>query len=435
MKHFIYLMTIVYLISCAGAGDKDAISQYPLLISDTLKKASCVSLIKDENSRLIISWAETDPESRQRHFYMAGFDESTGAFLPRLPIPVEQNVALHEEGMPKLAIKGDGTIIAVYETTTPSEKNKFAGDIKFIVSSDKGMTWTRPAYLHHDTTVGKSHSFAAITTLADGEIGACWLDASISNGKGRPVTFAKTNAANIFNDERIIDSMACECCRIGIHSASNGRVAVVFRDIIRDSIRDLSVATSTDNGQNFTPARSFSGDGWVIDGCPHNGPSVCLDEKNTYVAWFTGAERKGVYSGELDDNMQIVNKRLLSTKGRFIQICQLSHGSYVLAFNETRVDGNLNYNRIVLNKVTNGKAFSFEMDGPRSLATYPVVKALSPDKVVAAWCQDDKIYYKVVDVHLITRPVPEVQPAMNRWTSHTDGIKTINQKDRLCGRQ
>lgn len=432
MKQIISIIAIIFLISCSSIVNKDHTGA--LIISDTLKKASCVSLTNDAQNNLFISWAETDPGNQQKHFYMAAFDKSTGGFLPGLAIPVEQNVALHEEGMPKLAIKSDGTMIVVYETANPTEKNKFAGNIKFVVSSDKGRSWTRPEYLHQDTTTGKSHSFAAITRLADGEIGACWLDASVTrNGRGRPVKFAKTSAANIFTSERIIDSVACECCRLGINSASNGGVAIAFRDIIRDSIRDLSVITSKDNGQNFTDARSFSTDGWVIDGCPHNGPSVCLDEQNTYVAWFTGSERKGVYFGELNDQMQLIRKRLVSAQGRFIQLCQLLNGTCVLAFNESRVDASIHYNKIILNKIVNGQVFSLEIDGPKSSAGYPVVKALSLDQVMVAWSQDDKIYYTVVDVNLINEPVSEPQPFSNLLTSGSAAIKTSGQEHSACG--
>jgi len=434
MKPYIFFVIIVILASCHSCNNREHASSQILLISDSLNKASCVSFTSDENNRLVVSWTEIEAENEQKHFYMAFFDELTETLLPRIAIPIEQNAALHEEGMPKLAIKNDGTIIAVYETSAPSEKNRFAGDIKYIISPDKGKSWTAPAYLHQDTTADKSHSFAAITRLADGEIGACWLDASVSKtGKGRPVKFAKTGVANKFGNEQVIDPVACECCRIGISSHPNGRVAIAFRDIINDSIRDLSVAASTNNGQSFSGAVPFSGDGWVIDGCPHNGPSVSLDNKNIYVAWFTGGSGKGVYYGILDDKLQLLNKRLVSGNGRFIQLCSLAEDTRLLVYNESRSEGDRHYNRIVLNKITNGQTYSFEIDGPKSLATYPVIKALSAAKVIVAWSQDDKIYCRVVDVNLINQPVRRVQPAASILTSHPAAIKTVNQKDPVCG--
>ncbi|WP_114791426.1 YHS domain-containing protein [Niabella yanshanensis] len=434
MKLYIFLIVMVFLLSCGTENNKGNTSQQALSISDSLNLAGCVSLTSDENNHLVISWTETETESKKKHFYMATFDELTKAFLTRVSIPVEQNVALHEEGMPKIAIKGDGTIIAVYETSTPSEKNKFAGDVRYIVSMDKGKTWTLPRYLHQDTVAGKSHSFATITRLGDGEIGACWLDASLSKiSKGRPVKFAKTSAANAFGNEQLVDSVACECCRIAIGGHPDGRLAIAFRDIINDSIRDLSIITSNDNGKNFSGAIPFSNDGWVIDGCPHNGPSVSIGEKNIYVTWFTGGTQKGVYYGKLGDQMQLSYKRLMSAQGRFIQLCQLPDDSSVVTFNEARVEGDLHYNRIMLHKMTKGKAYSFEIDGRRSLATYPVVKALSADKVMVAWSQDDKIYYQVVDVSAIKQPVPDVQPAAGVILSNPATIKTSNPTDPVCG--
>ena len=408
--------------------------QQAVLLSDTASEASCVFLAEDEKNLPVISWCETDRTNDRKSFYMATFDKNTGRFLPRVTIPIEQNASFHEEGMPKIAVKANGTIVAVYETAVPSDSNRFAGFVHYIVSTDKGKTWTEPACVHSDIAAGKSHSFASITRLSDGEIGACWLDESFNRSAGgRPVVFAKTNGQNKFGNQLILDSVACQCCRIAINSDTGGRITVAFRDIIDDSIRDMSVCSSEDKGRTFTRAVSFSKDEWVINGCPHNGPSVASAGNNTYAAWFTGGPHKGVYYCEMNERKEMLSKQLVSNHGRFIQLCLMPDGSRVLAYNENVEAGGKVYSKIVLNKIANNKTYSSDLSTGNSMASYPVIRSFGPDKVIVAWADNQKIYYAIKDLAGINREVQQL--AMNAPVRMQDlsYIKLSNSKDPVCG--
>jgi Uncharacterized conserved protein len=403
MKNYLICLVII-AASCTSPINHKTTGA--ICISDSTRHASCVYLTTDEKDQPIVSWCETNPDSKQKSFYMAWLDEKSGRFSSKIAIPIEQNASLHEEGMPKIAVKNNGAIIAVYETSTPSDYNRFAGSIRYIVSTNKGKSWTNPVYLHADTTPGKSHSFTALARLGDGEIGACWLDAK-PNKKihGRPVRFAKTSGGNSFVNEMVIDSIACECCRIAISGSKNGRVSIVFRDIINDSIRDMSIVTSEDNGNTFSLAVPYSKDGWVINGCPHNGPALAITDNKMYTTWFTGGSQKGVYYCELNTHLKPANRLLVSNQARFIQLCVLEEGSRILAYDEKRKVGDKTFNKIVLNRLIDDRAYAGEIASSGSMASYPVVKAFGKDKVVVAWSQDEKIYYSVVDVESINKPV------------------------------
>lgn len=426
----VFIVGLVVLSACNSVS-----KEKPVLVSDSTKEADCVFLTSDEKDQPVISWCEADGKTDKKNFYMAWFDESSGSFSSRIPVPIEQNANFHEEGMPKLAIKGDGTIIAVYETSAPTDSNKYAGFVHYIVSADKGKTWTTPVCLHADTVAGKSHSFAAITRLSDGEIGACWLDESFDRrAGGRPVKFAKTNHDNRFENELIIDSVACQCCRIAMSSSAGGKLTVAFRDIIKDSIRDMSVSSSNDNGKSFSPAMPFSKDGWVINGCPHNGPSVATSDKNIYAAWFTGGPQKGVYYCEMNDNKETVIKQLVSDHGRFIQLCLLSDGTRVLAYNENVQEGDKTYNRIVLNKIEHDKIFaSGDISAERSMASYPVIRAFEPGKIIVAWTSNEKIYYTIKSISSINTPIQRSTANVATAENDLSRIKLASSKDLVCG--
>ncbi|HEY8387739.1 MAG TPA: sialidase family protein [Parasegetibacter sp.] len=328
---------------------------------------------------------------------MSVLDKRNNQFSDRIKIPIEQNVNLHEEGMPKLAFKSDGTIIAIYEIQLKSEINKFASGIRYIVSKNKGISWTEPAFLHSDTSHDNSHSFAAATRLADGEIGVAWLDQSFNPlAGGRPVMFAKTDRNNIFHNEQVVDSIACECCRIAL-SSKGERVAIAFRDIINESVRDIAISCSNDTGKTFTPAVSFSNDNWAIEGCPHNGPSLALSGNATYAAWFTGSLNPGVYYGELNEKQEIIHKELLSSKGRFVQICLLNDGSRVLVYNEL----NQGKGKLKLTKIQKRKSFVTDLNLKESSVSYPVITSFNDNKLAIAWTSEEKVYYSVVDASKI----------------------------------
>jgi YHS domain-containing protein len=436
MKQLTIIILIISILSaCADKGaKKDQTVLSPVLLSDSTGIATCVLLASDEKDKPVITWCETDKNSSGKRFYMAFLDEATGSFSDRITIPIEQNTNFHEEGMPKIAVKNDGTIIAVYETSAPVEKNNFAGFVHYIVSTDKGKTWSPPVSLSADTAAGTSHSFAAVTRLGDGEIGACWLDESFDkNMTGRPVKFSKTNHENRFTNEMVIDSIACQCCRIAMSSSAEGKIYVAYRDIINDSIRDMSISTSIDNGRNFTAPVPFSNDGWIINGCPHNGPSIAVTSYAAYAAWFTGGRQRGVYYCELNDKNEAINKQLVSDQGRFIQLCLLQNGSRVLAYNENVQEGEQVYSKIILNRIEQQKAFGKEINTGKTMVSYPVVKSFGNNSILVAWKSNDKVYYVVTNADDITDEVQQSSNAEMPVTVNYSHIKLTGSTDLVCG--
>src|SRR5690606_18828615 len=104
----------------------------PKLLSDTQNKASCVFLTTDEKDHPAISWTETD-RAGNKHFYFSYWNMESRTFAPPRAIPIEQHASIHEEGMPKIAIRGDGTVFATYETNVPSAKSRFGlSDIRYV---------------------------------------------------------------------------------------------------------------------------------------------------------------------------------------------------------------------------------------------------------------------------------------------------------------
>lgn len=430
-------MAICLLQSCKGTGDKkEKAGAEPVLLSSLSNKASCVFLAADEKNKPVISWVETDPAGKT-HFFFARMDTATGRFLTPEPIPIEEHANIHEEGMPKIAVKGDGTLLAIYETSTPVEGSRWGlGDIRYIQSSDQGKTWTSPRSVSPDIKEGLSASFSDLIRLGDGEIGISWL--GTNPGKqdrmARPVLFAKTNGKEGFGKEILITPQACQCCRTALGSDKDGEISLAFRDLLPGEVRDISVSTSSDDGVTFSNAVSFSGDDWVVDGCPHNGPSVSVREGKTYTAWFTGGDRGGVYYAELDSIKKMTFRKYISPDGRFVQLCLMPDGSRIVVYNADDRKGDSIYSKIMVNKVDDSGFFSEKItpDDCRE-ASYPVVRPAGNDKAVVAWSGMGRVYYRLINTHNIIKPAERFEPV--KWEPG-EGLpfsRLSSNVDPVCG--
>lgn len=374
--------------------------EQPIQVSSMEHQSSCVYFSEDEKHLPIMSWVEVDTLG-EKQFYFARFDQESQTFDSKKQIPIEQNASIHEEGMPKLTVKGDGSFFAMYETSTPVEGSKWGlGALRYIRSFDHGKTWTKPkSVAAADLAKGQSSSFANVVRLADGEIGITWLgttDPDLQEKyKGRPIKFTKTEG-NALKEPQLIDPEGCECCRTALSSSPEGQVFLTYRNLLPGSIRDISYVSSDDNGENFKKINSFSEDQWKINGCPHNGPSVQNIGGKAFVAWFTGSEKhSGVNLAELDSVGSVVNRYNLSESGRFAQVSQVG-GHPIVAYSEDiRVNDSI-FTRIVLKKIQEDKIFQKEVTPEHVEAEFPMVFGLPNQDIVVSWSQDDQVFYRLV---------------------------------------
>jgi len=80
----------------------------------------------------------------------------------------------------------------------------------------------------------------------------------------------------------------CYCCKTSIAAGPGGRIVAAWRHGYPGNLRDIAVATSADGGRTFSAPARASEDGWSIDGCPENGPSVAVDRAGTtHLVWPT----------------------------------------------------------------------------------------------------------------------------------------------------
>ncbi|VUD63811.1 hypothetical protein TDB9533_03187 [Thalassocella blandensis] len=252
-----------------------------------------------------------------------GAQNGQAQFAPYIKVN-EQKEAMYtgRENRPKLAFNAMHQQ-DVYVAWTQKTSGKYNGDIRFTRSIDGGKKFTKPLTVNDDGLI-TSHRFESLQVDAKGNVYLAWLDKrdkAIALHKaqsyvGSALYFAVSkNRGESFEGNQKIADYACECCRTAIAPAASQGVAIMWRHVYDNNIRDH--AFTLVDSQTVNPIiQRVSRDNWKIDGCPHHGPSLAsgqpiqtqisppkaqADKREIYHAvWFTGGkEKQGIFYGRI----------------------------------------------------------------------------------------------------------------------------------------
>lgn len=421
MKNIAVLVLTFILFGCNGSKEADQgdSPQENMLLSDLEANASNPFLTKDQLGRPIINWTEELSGKYGFVVKYAVFDPESGAFGDIITVEPSRGTSSHPENMNKVAFKSDGTAVAVYSRKHPTEENRFAGSLLYTLSFDEGLTWTTEKLLHSDTSRSVGRGYFDLAVLPDGEVGAVWLDGRYGKAyKGSALFFAKTRGQEGFGEDKAIGESTCECCRTDLYVDRENNLNIVYRDILNDSIRDIVHQFSADNGTSFSGPRRISHDNWVIDGCPHTGPSLASNSQGLHAVWYTAGGAPGVYFNSSEDGGKTFSLRnRISDRARHPQMAALSDDTLVLVWDEMQskpsapVHAEMRHadhgapaggSGIVL-QVRNRSAVldSFTLSSPGVNASFPVLSILD-GKILVAWSEQAQgksaIYYRLFDV-------------------------------------
>ncbi|PWK23366.1 BNR repeat protein [Arcicella aurantiaca] len=372
MKYLIITVLSVLL----GLEQSNKITQ----ISDSQNVGVTPRFTKDVNGNPVLSWVEKEGDKVNR-FFFAILKDGGATFSEKIMVKVPETISTHAEGMPKIAFKKNGEIIASFEMSKPTPTERFAGNLYYVVSKDNGKTWTEPQTVHTDVTAGKSHSFNDITTLPDGQVGFVWLDEKLGKYTGRSVKFRQTLSDGTLSPEVVVDSNACQCCRTNLFVDADKNLHILYRDMLVDGSRDISHVISKDGGKSFTDAKVIFDDKWKVNACPHTGPSITQVGKDLYTTWFTGKENEAgvrltkLGSGKLIDNIQ-------TNRAKHPQISNLND-NLVLVWEQSMQKDDTFFTKIGL-KIFGKDRLKQEWLTPDGMVcNYPVVMAVGEDLLIA----------------------------------------------------
>ena len=161
--------------------------------------------------------------------------------------------------------------------------------VRLAWSEDGGATWSPPWTPHEDGTPTE-HGF--VSMFADGDaVWAAWLDGRAMvephgpmSLRARSLPFGEAEGSAAAGPVNLLDARTCECCQTSAVVAA-GIPVVAFRDRAEGEVRDIHVTRRLHDG--WTESSPVHEDGWVIGGCPVNGPAAAALGELVAVAWFT----------------------------------------------------------------------------------------------------------------------------------------------------
>lgn len=250
-----------------------------VLASPAAEESSSPSLSAAGNS-VILSWLEGfsggEPSLRFASWRGAHFSLPGGVRSAR-------DILAAPDDPPVVLPLADGRLVAQWVS-----KGASSTDIMLSVSTDLGARWSEPVRPHPGVP-GAERAFASLLDLGDDGIGVLWLDGRALTGAtgGATALYFNRLTAEGFVGEVLIDDRVCDCCPTAAVQCGE-RLVAFHRDRDEDEIRDISVNTAIEG--KWTPSRTLHEDGWLMPGCPVNGPAAAARGDQVAVAWFALVE-------------------------------------------------------------------------------------------------------------------------------------------------
>ena len=262
--------------------------------------AKSATAVFDDRGALWVAWAAAGSVSVAR---------STDAGLTFGPPSVVgspgASLDAGTDARPQIVVDAQGRIVVAYSVFKDKDWN---AQIMVASSADSGRTFSQPRSLSADPA---SQRFPALALRPDGRLLAVWIDkrtAAAARSRGVPhagaaLAFAwSDDGGESFTGERIAQDSSCECCRLAVAFDAQSRPLVLYRSIFAGGERDHALLSLANEGEAKAATR-VAEDHWVIDGCPHHGPSVAVSSDGTvHAAWFTqGRSRQGLFLARSTD--------------------------------------------------------------------------------------------------------------------------------------
>ncbi len=190
---------------------------------------------------------------------------------------------------PSLAVLPDGTMMAHW-LTRGTGGGKFGYGIR--VARRDGGKWREI----HGMSLDEKEDYAGFLSFAGA--GAVYLSPPTDeapaahaghdeHGHRKTLRFLQFKADGSVAGDAEIDTDVCSCCQTAMARTAKGLIAA-YRDHREGEIRDISIVRFVDGA--WTKPRTLHADGWKINGCPTEGPSIATGaEDSLAIAWLTRA--------------------------------------------------------------------------------------------------------------------------------------------------
>jgi hypothetical protein len=193
-------------------------------------------------------------------------------------------VSSHAESTPQMLVRTMHEFYCVWEAT---DGHGHSG-LRFARSMDWGKSFSKSVEVEPSDKSGQG--FFTMAVAPDGAVFVAWLGrdrGQAGSGSSALYLARSANHGQSFEKSAKIATRVCPCCRPSIAFDSSKHVYITWRGVLDGDVRDMLLAASNDNGVSFAPAARVASDGWQINGCPHSGASLAVENGRLFISWHT----------------------------------------------------------------------------------------------------------------------------------------------------
>lgn len=241
-------------------------------------------LARDAHGRISASW--TEPRTEKGHALLWAERQSDGSWSQPIEIAAGKDWFVNWADHPMHAVDEQGRIFASWLQKVPGSTYSYHVQTRM---RDLEGSWGATTILHDDRSASE-HGFASIAPVPGGGFVVAWLDGQATPNKGPMQLRARRVLSNgSFGPELLVDARVCDCCGTSLRRSPDGSFALSFRDRSLHEVRDLGRARIRLFGDEELQKEPMPSpvDGWVMPGCPVNGPAQAADDKRVATTWFT----------------------------------------------------------------------------------------------------------------------------------------------------
>lgn len=399
MKKWTLYLLLLLIFSCSS---KDVVIEEVSFLYD---KSNAQPSLVSNNGDLSLTWISSDQDMNANLNFRQFIDDK---WTDSKTFANGSDWFINWADFPTHAISGDRILTSYLKK---SASGKYTYDV-FLNLRDLSGDKIKEDFILNTDGFKAEHGFVSIVAKDKEGFFVTWLDGRNTvekdlEGNPKPMTirFAEiTNAGDIINETEL-DSNVCDCCQTSITHTDKGPL-VVYRDRSEKEVRDIYMTRNiNDVWEAPIPVHN---DGWVIYGCPVNGPKVVSYENNIAVSWFTVSDTEPMvnvsfskfYGASFDEPIKINDHNAI---GR-VDVAFLNEKEVIVSYMEGDDDGTyLRIKKVSLDGKVSKPITISRIDGGRSTGV-PQLEILN-DEIFIVWTVSEDEVNQLKTVKLSSRNI------------------------------
>ena len=379
MKKWTLYLLLLLIFSCSS---KDVVIEEVSFLYD---KSNAQPSLVSNNGDLSLTWISSDQDMNANLNFRQFIDDK---WTDSKTFANGSDWFINWADFPTHAISGDRILTSYLKK---SASGKYTYDV-FLNLRDLSGDKIKEDFILNTDGFKAEHGFVSIVAKDKEGFFVTWLDGRNTvekdlEGNPKPMTirFAEiTNAGDIINETEL-DSNVCDCCQTSITHTDKGPL-VVYRDRSEKEVRDIYMTRNIDDV--WEAPIPIHNDGWVIYGCPVNGPKVVSYENNIAVSWFTVSDTEPMvnvsfskfYGASFDEPIKINDHNAI---GR-VDVAFLNEKEVIVSYMEGDDDGTyLRIKKVSLDGKVSKPITISRIDGGRSTGV-PQLEIFN-DEIFIVW--------------------------------------------------